>query len=87
MSTYYVCMNITLAIDEKLLERAREKLSATGKTVNQEIREHLQLIAGKDDQLTRDLEYLRTHFGAGKSQGWNYGREDAYEGRLEWPRK
>ena len=86
MYTYYVDVNITLAIDEQLLERAREKLRATGKTVNQEIREHLQRIAG-DDQLERDLEYLRTHSGLGDSRGWKYNRDDAYEGRLEWPRK
>jgi hypothetical protein len=79
-------MNVTLSIDEKLLERVREKLRATGKTVNQEIRAHLQHIAG-DDQLERDLEYLRTHAGLGNSRGWRYNREDAYEGRLEWPRK
>ncbi len=79
-------MNVTLSIDEKLVERAREKLRATGKTVNQEIREHLQHIAG-DDQLERDLEYLRTNSGLGNSRGWRYNREDAYEGRLEWPKK
>jgi len=27
-------MNITLSIDEKIVERAREKLRATGKTIN-----------------------------------------------------
>lgn len=86
MCTYYVYMNVTLSIDEQLLERARAKLRATGKTVNQEIREHLQRIAG-DDQLEQDLEYLRNHSGLGDSAGWKYNREDAYEGRLEWPRK
>ena len=34
-------MNITLSIDEQIVERAREKLRATGKSINQEIREHL----------------------------------------------
>jgi hypothetical protein len=79
-------MNITLSIDEQLLDRVREKLRAAGKTVNQEIREHLKRVAG-DDQLDQDLEYLRTHSRLGHSGGWKYNREDAYEGRLEWPRK
>ena len=86
MRTYYVFVNITLSIDEQLIERAREKLHSSGKTINQEIREHLRRIAG-DDQLEHDLEYLRTHSGLGDSRGWKYNREDAYEGRLDWPRK
>lgn len=79
MRTYYVLMNITLSIDEKLLERAREKLRATGKTVNQEIREHLQHLAGSDDQLEADLKYLEETAGLGDSKGWKWNREGAYE--------
>jgi hypothetical protein len=80
-------MNITLSIDEQLVERAREKLRATGKTINQEIREHLQHIAGADhEQLVRDLEFLQSTAGLGNSDGWKYNREDAYEDRLKWPR-
>ena len=86
MRTYTVFMNITLSIDEKLVGRAREKLRATGKTVNQEIREHLAHIAG-DDQLERDIEFLRSTAGLGNSNGWKYNREDAYEERLRWPRR
>ena len=47
--TYTVEMNITLSIDEQIAERAREKLRALGKSLNQEIREHLQHVAGDDD--------------------------------------
>ena len=79
-------MNITLSIDEQIVGRAREKLRATGKTVNQEIREHLAHIAG-DDQLERDIEFLRSTAGLGNSNGWKYNREDAYEERLRWPRR
>jgi hypothetical protein len=80
-------MNITLSIDEQLVERARGKLSAVGKSLNQEIREHLQRIAGDDDeQLVRDLEFLRSTSGLGNSNGWKYNRDDAYEERLRWPR-
>jgi hypothetical protein len=71
-------MNITLSIDENLVERARERLRATGKTINQEIREHLQHIVG-DDDLERDLEFLEKNSGLGDSKGWKWNREDAYE--------
>ena len=85
MRTYTVSVNITLSIDEQTVERAREKLRATGKSINQEIREHLQHIAG-DDDIERDLEYLERTAGLGDSNGWKYNREDAYEERLKWPR-
>ena len=87
MRTYTVFMNITLSIDEQIVERAREKLRATGKTVNQEIREHLKHVAGDDnEQLERDLKFLQSTAGLGNSNGWKYNRDDAYEDRLKWPR-
>lgn len=79
MATYTVCVNITLSIDEQLIERVREKLRAEGKTVNQEIREHFQHIVGDDQELPSDLEYLETHSGLGNSNGWKWNREEAYE--------
>ena len=80
--TYTVCMNITLSIDEQLVERAREKLRATGKTINQEIREHLQHIAGEDDlELERDLEMFERLSGLGNSNGWKFNRDEIHERR------
>ncbi len=87
MHTYTVHVNLTLSIDENVVERAREKLLATGKTVNQEIREHLAHIAG-DSDLTRDLEFLERTSGMGKPEkSWKWNREELYEDRLKWPRK
>jgi hypothetical protein len=79
-------MNITLSVDEQIAERARERLRAVGKSLNQEIREHLAHIAG-NDQMERDIEFLRSTAGLGNSNGWKYNREDAYEDRLRWPRQ
>jgi hypothetical protein len=73
-------MNITLSIDEQLVERAREKLRATGKTVNQEIREHLEHIVG-DDDLERDLEMFERTSGLGDSAGWKFNRDEINERR------
>jgi hypothetical protein len=84
--TYTVFMNITLSIDEQVAERAREKLRAVGKSLNQEIREHLERLAGDDGHLESDLEFLLKTSGIGNSQGWKPNREDAYEDRLQWPR-
>jgi hypothetical protein len=80
-------MNITLSIDEQLVERAREKLRATGKTINQEIREHLQSIAG-DGDFESAIEFLQNTSGLGKAEpGWKWNRDEIYEDRVEWPRK
>ena len=80
-------MNITLSIDEQLLARAREKLRATGKTVNEEIRDHLRHVAG-DDNLEREIEFFVTSSGQGKPEpGWKYHRDEVYEDRTRWSRK
>jgi hypothetical protein len=73
-------MNITLSIDEQLVENAREKLRAVGKSLNQEIREHLQHLAG-DGNVERDMEYLRRTAGLGNSNGWKFNRDELYERR------
>jgi len=73
-------MNITLSIDEQVAERAREKLRAVGKSINQEIRDHLRHVAG-DDELERDLEYLDRFSGLGDSKGWKFNRDEIHERR------
>ena len=73
-------MNITLSVDEQIAERAREKLRAMGKSLNQEIRDHLRHLAG-DDDLERDLEYLERTSGLGDSQGWKFNRDEIHERR------
>jgi len=83
--TYPVFMNLTLSIDEQLVERAREKLRATGKSINQEIREHLEHIVG-DDELERAIELFLQTSGQGRSEpGWKFNRDEIYEERLKWP--
>jgi hypothetical protein len=73
-------MNITLSIDEQVAERAREKLRAVGKSINQEIREHLQHIAG-DEDVERRIEEFHRLSGKGNSHGWKFNREEIYERR------
>jgi len=84
--TYNVFVNITLSIDEQIVERAREKLRATGKSVNDEIRDHLRHVAGEDD-LESALEAFEKRAGQGNSGGWKWNRDELYEERIQWPRK
>jgi len=80
-------MNITLSIDEQLVERAREKLRATGKTLNQEIREHLAHIAG-DVDVEADIEFFIKTSGRGNPDAdWHWDRNEIHEERLKWPGK
>ena len=78
-------MNVTLAIDAQLLKRVREKLGAAGKTVNQEIRDHLRRIDGEieDPELERDIQEFLRLSGKGNSNGWKWNREELYEDRLK----
>jgi hypothetical protein len=73
-------MNITLSVDEQIAERARERARAMGKSLNQEIRDHLQHLAG-DDNLERDLDYLDRFSGLGDSKGWKFNRDEIHERR------
>ena len=81
--TYCVDLNrnLTLSLDEQLLEQAREKFRASGKTVNEAVREYFKQVVGGDEQLERDLEFLEKTAGLGNSNGWKFNREELYERR------
>ena len=51
-----------------------------GKSLNQEIRDHLQHLAG-DDDLERDLKEFERLSGLGDSQGWKFNRDEIHERR------
>lgn len=87
MYTYTVPVNITLSIEEQIVARAREKLRAAGKTVNQEIRDHLRNVAGESD-IEETIAFLVNTSGQGKPDAdWKWNREEIYQERLRWPRK
>lgn len=80
-------MNITLSIDEHVVQRAREKLRAAGKTVNQEIRDHLCHVAG-DNDLEETIAFFLNTSGQGKPEAnWKWDREEIYEDRLKRSRR
>jgi hypothetical protein len=71
-------MNITLSVDEQLVTRARKKADATGKSLNQLVREYLQKVAGGDDP-EKSIEEFRRLSGRGHSRGWRFDRNEIHE--------
>lgn len=75
-------MNITLSINEETVKRAREKLRAVGKSVNEEIREHLRHVAGEDKEEVEEwIQRLHALSGKGNSHGWKFNRDEIHERR------
>lgn len=76
-------MNITIALDDELVARAREIARAQGTTLNEMVRRHLESIAGTRPA-TRIVEELTRLWDEypGHSGGASFRREDAYKGRV-----
>lgn len=73
-------MNLTLSIDDEILQRARERAEAWGKSVNQLVREYLELLAGKRDPQAIAAEFVElSRRSRGNSRGWKFNREELHE--------
>ena len=75
-------MNVTLSVDDEVIQRARRKAEAMGTSVNQLIRDYLEQLAGKSDldQLATEFERL-SGLAHGDSRGWKFDREELHERR------
>ena len=71
-------MNLTLSIDEQVVERARKKAASLGKSLNQLIREYLQGLVGGDDA-ERSIEEFNRLSGSGHARGWRFNRDEIHE--------
>ena len=60
-------MNLTLSVDEQLVERARKVARAMGKSLNELVREYLRNLAD-DEDAKRDIEELRALSRRGKGR-------------------
>jgi antitoxin component of RelBE/YafQ-DinJ toxin-antitoxin module len=70
-------MNITLSIDERVAEQARQAAMAMGKSLNQAVRDYLEQLAGRAQLESEIAEYLAsTARTPGRLGGWKYNRED-----------
>lgn len=73
-------MNLTLSIDEKLAQRARQVAQSLDKSLNQMVREYLEHLAQLDDaQADMDeLRRLSLEYG-GHSGGKKFVRDEIYD--------
>lgn len=73
-------MNVTLSLDDALLDRARKVASRRGQSLNQMIRDFLSEVAGgpSPQQLVEELDALWEGSG-GDSGGWRFDREAVHD--------
>lgn len=73
-------MNITLSVDERVAEAAREAARKMGKSLNQLVREHLERLAGQERLQQECDEFVQRCLsgeGGGRLNGWKFNREEA----------
>jgi hypothetical protein len=76
-------VNITISVDDQLLERARKLASARGTSVQELFRAYLEALVGRrsSESVARELiELMQTR--GGHSGGRRIERSEAYEGRV-----
>lgn len=75
-------MNITLSVDDEVIERARKLASARGTSVNQMVRDYLESLVrpAGHDTFGDDLRRL-TSAGKGRSKRWRFNRDELHERR------
>ena len=73
-------MNITLSVDERVAENAREAARKMGKSLNQAVRDYLEQLAGSagrgDDWVRFEAESLGS---SARLDGWHFDRGEANE--------
>ena len=76
-----VAVNITLSIDERVAEQARQAAQAMGKSLNQAVRDHLEQLAGRAQLESEISAYLESTANTpGRLGGWVYRREELQRG-------
>lgn len=80
MRTYTRYMNITLSVNDEIIQEARRRAEAMGTSVNQLVREYLEHFAGKSDPDADAVEFERvSRMSQGNSLGWKFNREELHE--------
>jgi hypothetical protein len=75
-------MNITLAVDDQILAKARGRADAMGTSVNRLVREYLEQLAGRHSSFADADEFRRlSSISHGHSDGWSFNREELHERR------
>jgi uncharacterized protein DUF6364 len=72
-------MQLTLSVDEAVIERARATAAASGKTLEEFLREYLEQVAMTPDaDWSQELHRLSKQ-GSGRLQGWRLDRDALHE--------
>jgi Family of unknown function (DUF6364) len=70
-------MNITLSIDERIAQQARQAAQAMGKSLNQAVRDYLEQLAGRAQLESEIAAFLEsTARTPGRLAGWEFNRDD-----------
>lgn len=77
-------MNLTLSVDERIVEKAREVARQQGTSLNALIRQYLESVAGEPsaEEVASAFERLWAE-SSGDSGGWKFDREEIYAERLD----
>ena len=80
-------MNITLAVDEQVAERARVAVQAMGKSLNQVVRDYLERLAGEKQRAAAADAYAESALQSpGRLRGWTFDREQLHTRHEDEPR-
>lgn len=71
-------MNVTLSIDPEIVKKVRKRASSVGKTLNQVIREQMEIYAGGADAEAWIAEF-KALSGKGDAKGWKFNRDEIHE--------
>jgi plasmid stability protein len=75
--------NVTIAIDDEVLRRARVKAAEHATSVNAVVREALELFVSVDERKRAIDEFLRfVGENPGHGAGWKWNREELYDERM-----
>jgi hypothetical protein len=75
-------MNLTLSVDDEVVESARQRARVLGSSVNQLVREYLEQLAGKTDPDADAAEFEKlSRLANGNSRGWKFDRDELHERR------
>jgi hypothetical protein len=75
-------VNLTLSVDDEVVEAARQRAKVLGSSVNQLVREYLEQLAGKTDPDADAAEFERlSRLAKGNSRGWKFDRDELHERR------
>ena len=75
-------MQLTVSVDEKVLERAQQRAGARGTSVDELVREYVEQLAGSltpDDAADQWEKLCRET--RGNSLGWKFNRDEIHERR------